>query len=161
MFLRRTVLTVCLMGVACGLCAFDLQYGSFFRVKDIVLEQGRPVLPLTRGKYADVRVLDRETFDLLKNCSVPCRQEADSAGTEIFDIRAALTRPGMWIAEVSFGGQWLVTFLIFQNKSGYDIKEPEKFVFLDRLLKKKVENMLSSAAARTGQKVVAPAEEDK
>ena len=152
MVCKRTVLTFYFLFVSCGLCAFDLQYGSFFTVRNIVLKQGQPVLPLARGKYANVRVLDKDTFLFLKTCVGDCRQESVSAAPALFEIREALTRPGMWIADIYFDGKWLITFLIFQNKSGFDVKEPDDFVFLDKQLKKEVEKMLSSAAARMERK---------
>lgn len=148
MFFKRTALTVCLWFVSCGLCAFDLQYGSFFTIQNIVLEQGRPVLPLARGKYANTRVLDKDTFSFLKTCTGSCQQEASAAQPELLDIRAALTRPGMWIADVSFDGKWLITFLIFENQTGYSVKEPEHFIFLDEPLKTQVHQLLASAAGR-------------
>ena len=160
MFFKRTALVVGWLIGSCGLCAFDLQYGSFFEVQNIRLQQGRPVLPLARGQYANLRVLDKATFELLKNCGEGCRQEVTAAEPQIFDMRAALTRPGMWIAEVSFGGQWLITFLVFQNETGFWVKEPEHFIFLDKRLQAQVQEMLSRQAARriTGPK---PAEEPK
>ncbi len=154
MFWGRTVLTVFLLFVSGGLCAFDLEYGSWFRVEDISMQEGRPVLPLERGQYANLRVLDEETFSFLKTCSADCLQENVSADPELFEIRAALTRPGMWIADVSFDGKWLVTFLVFQNKDGYVVKEPDNFVFLDSRLKQKVERMLALEAARIGRDVI-------
>ncbi|MBR4592565.1 MAG: hypothetical protein IKO35_05095, partial [Elusimicrobiaceae bacterium] len=62
---RAVVLGWCLLSVL-GLRAFDLQYGSLFQVSGITLQNGSPVLPLTRGKYVNVRVLDKDTFDFLK-----------------------------------------------------------------------------------------------
>ena len=154
----RTVLAAVLLSVSCGLCAFDLQYGSFFKVSQIVLEDGRPVLPLARGKYANLRVLDKETFSFLKTCSAHCRQEGVSAEPRVYEIRAALTRKGMWIADVAFGDKWLVTFLIFKNPDGYGIVTPDHFTFLDLRLKAQVEQLLARAADGAGQ---SPAQETK
>ncbi len=154
----RTVLAAVLLSVSCGLCAFDLQYGSFFNVSQIALQNGRPVLPLARGKYANVRVLDKETFAFLKTCSADCRQEGVSAEPRVYEIRAALTRKGMWIADVAFGDKWLVTFLIFKNPDGYGIVTPDHFTFLDLRLKAQVEQLLARAADGAGQ---SPAQETK
>lgn len=160
-WLKRTALAACCMAAAGGLCAFDLQYGSFFKIDSVSVQDSRPVLPLSRGKYANLRVLNRETFELLKSCPARCRQEAASAEPEVSEIRAAKTRKGMWIADVSFGGRWLVTFLIFQNKDGYGVKEPEHFVFLDQRLKRDVQNLLSRAAAQSAaQEAFARTEEE-
>lgn len=159
-WIKRTALAAVLLSVSCGLCAFDLQYGSFFKVSQISLQGGRPVLPLARGKYANVRVLDKETFSFLKTCSGVCRQEEESAAPRVYEIRAALTRKGMWIADVSFGDKWLVTFLIFQNLDGYGIVEPENFTFLDSRLKKQVHQLLAQAAGKSGEET-APVQENK
>ena len=148
MFFRRTALTIAALFVSGGLCAFDVQYGSFFAVHDIAVEDGRPVLPLTRGKYANVRILDKETFSFIKNCSGDCRQPAVSADAQLFEMRAAQTRADMWIADVSFGGQWLVTFLIFKNPDGYRVIEPEHFAFLNKPLQQRVRQMLLVRAAQ-------------
>lgn len=149
------------MAVASGLCAFDLQYGSFFKIDSVSVQDGRPVLPLARKKYANLRVLDRETFELLKTCPAFCRQPAVSAAPEVSEIRAAKTRGGMWIADVSFGGQWLVTFLIFQNKDGYGVKAPEHFIFLDERLKREVAGLLSRAAAQSAAQDASARTEDE
>ena len=156
----RTALAAVLWSVPYGLCAFDLQYGSFFKVSQIVLEDGRPVLPLARGKYANLRVLDKETFSFLKTCSAACRQEGEAANPRVYEIRAALTRKGMWIADVSFGDKWLVTFLIFKNPEGYGIVPPDNFTFLDSRLEATVRELLSQAAATVGEEP-APAQDIK
>ncbi|OUO56545.1 hypothetical protein [Candidatus Avelusimicrobium gallicola] len=148
MFFRRTALTIAALFVSGGLCAFDVQYGSFFAVHDVSVEDGRPVLPLARGKYANVRMLDEETFFFVKNCSGNCRQPAVSADARIVEMRAAQTRADMWIADVSFGGQWLITFLIFKNPTGYRVIEPEHFSFLNDSLQQRVRQMLFARAAQ-------------
>ena len=160
-WIKRTALAAVLLAVSCGLCAFDVQYGSFFNVSQIALQEGRPVLPLARGKYANVRVLDKGTFSFLKNCGkAVCRQESASADPRVYEIRAALTRKGMWIADVSFGGKWLVTFLVFKNPDGYSVVEPENFTFLDHRLKAQVHRLLAQEAERLGD-IPAPAQDDK
>ena len=147
MFCKRIVLLGLCLFVAPGLCAFTLQYGTLFQVADITLSQaGKPVLPLSRGKYANVRVLDKDTFEILKKCPALCRQTADKGEMVIHDFRPAKTRPGMWIAQVSYDEKWLVTFLIFQNKKGFGVVAPEHFVFLDKDLKARTEKLLSSRA---------------
>lgn len=160
-WLKRTALAAWCMAAATGLCAFDLQYGSFFKIDSVSIKDGRPVLPLARNRYANLRVLDRDTFERLTSCPSVCRQEAASARPEVSEIRAAKTRKGMWIADVSFGGQWLVTFLIFENKDGFGVKEPEHFVFLDQWLKREVHGLLSQEAAKSAASNAAPPEEDK
>ena len=50
----------------------------------------------------------------------------------------------MWIADVSFDGKWLITFLVFARGSGYDIKLPEHFEFLDSALQGRVEDLIAT-----------------
>ena len=88
----RAVLLVGLLGSTCGLCAFDLQYGSLFNVKGITLKNGLPVLPTSRGKYANVRVLDKGTFELLRTCPADCKQPAADGQVQISHMTAFLIR---------------------------------------------------------------------
>ena len=118
MIKRAAVLGLLLLGNLTGLRAFDLQYGALFSVTGIELKNNRPVLPLTRGKYANVRVLDKETFALLKSCAPSCQQKDVDGNTEIKSFRAAKTRTDMWIADVAVDERWLLTFLVFKNKDG-------------------------------------------
>ncbi len=148
MFFKRTALAAVWIIFAGGLCAFDLQVGSFFQIKSVRVEEGKPVLPLARGKYANLRVLNKETYDFLLSCQADCQQHITEVLPALREIRPAQTRPGMWIADVSFGEAWLVTFLIFKNPDGYAVKEPEYFEFLDKKLKRQVKEMLSQAAAQ-------------
>ena len=135
MFYKRIVLLGLCLWASSGLCAFTLQYGSLFKVADITLSQeGKPVLPLARGKYANIRVLTKDTFEILKKCPASCRQTADKGEISIHGFRPAKTRPGMWI----------VTFLIFQNKEGFGVVAPEHFVFLDKTLRARTEQLLSA-----------------
>ena len=89
-----------------------------------------------------------KTFFFVKNCSGNCRQPAVSADARIVEMRAAQTRADMWIADVSFGGQWLITFLIFKNPTGYRVIEPEHFSFLNDSLQQRVRQMLFARAAQ-------------
>ena len=147
MFYKRIVLLGLCLWASLGLCAFTLQYGSLFKVADITLTQeGKPVLPLARGKYANIRVLTKETFEILKKCPASCRQTAGKGDISLHSFRPAQTRPGMWIAEVSYDEAWLVTFLIFQNKEGFGVVPPEHFIFLDKALQARTERLLSARA---------------
>ena len=60
------------------------------------------------------------------------------------EIRPAKTRKEMWIADVSFDGKWLITFLVFARDNGYDIKLPEHFEFLDSALQGRVEDLIAT-----------------
>lgn len=131
--LRQAVAVIlCLLSASSGF-AFDVQYGSLFKVKGIKLKNGLPVLPLSRNKYANVRVLDKETFEWLKGCTLFCKQtEAAPGEISIISIRAAKTRPGMWISEVAIDQKWLFSFLVFQHEKQVDVIDPEGVEVLDK-----------------------------
>lgn len=140
--LGRAVALTFLLNSCCWLCAFDLQYGSLFNVEGIALQEGIPVLPLSRGKYANVRVLDKDTFDFLRNCASSCKQPGGNGEIEVFAFRAAQKRPGMWIADVSVDEKWLLTFLLFQSKNGIDVVVPEGIKIQNRRWLDKVRDLL-------------------
>ena len=121
---RAAVTGLLVLLSAIWLRAFDLQYGSLFTVRGITLVKGRPVLPLSRGKYANVRVLDKDTFALLKTCVSSCTQEGVGK-IQLRGLRAAKTRPDMWIADVAVDERWLLTFLVFKNKDGFSFIVPQ------------------------------------
>ncbi len=151
-FLGRAVFALAVLFCPWTLRAFDVSYGSLFQVVNISRPSGQAVLPLSRGKYANIRVLTRETLEWLNACPELCVQDAGDGSVIVEEFRAAQTRGGMWIADVSFDGKWLVTFLVFQNKNGYGVKPPEDFVFLDKKLRRLVEETLSERAAQSAEK---------
>lgn len=140
----RTVLLGCLLSSTCGLCAFDLQYGSLFNVKGITLKNGLPVLPLSRGKYANVRVLDKETFELLRTCPAACKQPAADGQVQVNHIRPAKTRPDMWIADISVDGKWLLTFLVFKKGEKVSFISPDSVDVLDTVWLGRVHDVLQT-----------------
>lgn len=148
-FLGRAVFALGLL-LLCPqmLRAFEVSYGSLFQVENVSRSADKVELPLSRGQYANIRILTRETFDFVKTCPEPCMQDAGSGEIKVEEFRAAKTRGGMWIAEVSFDGKWLVTFLVFQNKNGYAVKLPENFRFLDKKLRIRAEKTLTELAAQ-------------
>lgn len=107
-------------------CAWEVVYGPFFIIRGITRERQRIVLPLSRKKYANVRVLDEKTYRWLQACQTErCHQPQAQGQTEVVSVRAAQTRQGMWIAEVAIDQRWLITLLVFQNPTGYGIVSPE------------------------------------
>ena len=107
-------------------CALDIAYGSFFTIRGVTQKDGRPILPVTRGQYANVRILDQETFAWLAACKAArCTQEDTGGQIEVTALRGAKTRKDMWIADVAIDSRWLLTFLVFQNLQGYRIVVPE------------------------------------
>ena len=127
--LRRTLLVVLVVCMPLSVCARDVGYGPFFKVLGVTQEQDRLVLPLTRGKYANVRILDGKTYRWLLSCTETLCQQPDAKGNiEVQSVRGAQTRPGMWIAQVAVDQRWLLTFLVFQNPKGYGVVAPDTIV---------------------------------
>ena len=148
-FWGRAVFALAVLCCPWTLRAFDVSYGSLFQVANVSVSADKVTLPLSRGQYANIRILTRETLDFVKSCPGPCVQDAGSGEIKVEEFRAAKTRGGMWIADVSFDGHWLVTFLVFQNKNGYAVKPPEDFRFLDKKLRSRVEKTLTDLAAQS------------
>lgn len=150
---RRAVVVILLVWInAFGLRAFDWQYGELFEIRGIEMQQGWPVMPLTRGKYANVRVLNKETFDLLRTCQQKhCKQTAQTGSAEIESWRAARTRTGMWIADVKVDEQWLLTFLIFQTDKHIRFVPPDCIRVLNHNWLSSVEALLKKQLTQTEQ----------
>jgi hypothetical protein len=64
------------------------------------------------------------------------------------EFRPAESRRDMWIADVAFNEEMLVTFLVFQNKEGLSVKFPETVIFKDRKLKEQVKKYITDTAAQ-------------
>ena len=148
-FIARTAWVALLLFVAGELFAFTVEYGDLFKVSDIENKNGIPVLPLTRGKYDNIRVLDKETFEFLKACSQVCTQTSGQGLVEVRELRPAKTREGMWIVDVAIDEKWLITFLVFSRKNTYEIQQPKDFNFLDTDLKGKVEKLIIDSIQRS------------
>ena len=147
----RVVLLGCLVSSTCGLRALDFQYGSLFNVKGITFKNDLPVLPLSHKQYADVRVLDKETFALLRNCKDSCNQSAADGVVRLGRIRPAQTRPGMWIAEVAVDEKWLLTFLVFKEGEAIRIVSPGGVEFLNALWLNRVHSLLQAQVCSGGE----------
>lgn len=104
-------------------------------------------MPVTRRKYHNIRVLERETFLWLETCQNKeiCRQTVTALPFVLERLRPASSREGMWIAEVSFGEKWLITFLLFKKGNSYLMKTPDAFKFLDASYGQQVEKMIVRA----------------
>lgn len=145
-FWGRAVFALAVVCCPWPLRAFGVSYGSLFQISHISRQDGGIKFPLSRGKYANIRVLNRDVFEFLTACPEPCVQDAAPGQATVEEFRSAQTRGGMWIADVSFDGNWLVTFLVFHNKNGYAVKPPEDFHFLDVNLRRRIEKMLTEKA---------------
>lgn len=141
--MRKSVCLLIVLGMLFSspvLWGFKVQVGSFFEIDKITYKKGRLVLPVTRRKYHNVSVLDKETFAWLSSCGEQaiCKQALTEVPFQIEQIRPAQTRPDMWIADVSFGGKWLITFLLFKNGNDFTWQMPKVFKFLDAQLQTQV-----------------------
>lgn len=145
---KRALVCVWLLA-AVPACAFTFSYGSLFEVKDVKNTGGALVLPLTRGKYKNVKVLSKEVYDFLLKCSVDCRYGGAGAAFEVRDFRKALTRERMLIADIAFNQEIILTFLVFKNKDGFSVKAPQEAVFKDRKLYRQVRQKLTQVAEET------------
>lgn len=127
--------------------AFKVQVGTFFEIDKIAYKKGQLVMPVTRRKYHNIRVLDRATFLWLETCKNKevCKQEISLLPFAIERLRMVSTREGMWIADVSFGEKWLVTFLLFKQGNGYSLKIPDALKFLDIHYAQQIEKMIVQA----------------
>ena len=101
-------------------------------------------MPTTRGKYVNVRVLDKDTYQLLKRCTSPCKQQEAEGKIEIVHLRAAKSRPGMWISEVAVDGKWLLTFLVFKHENKFSFIVPDVLDMADVNWLTRVQNTLQA-----------------
>jgi len=124
---KRTWAAVLCIALALPVCALNVRYGSFFTIQDVSVKQGKVELPLTRKKYANVRILDEETYRWVLACKPQTCVWQDAPGvTQVQSLRAAQTRPGMWIAQVAVDERWVLTFLVFENPGGFGFVVPEE-----------------------------------
>ena len=134
MCLRRLLGLACVLFWAAGAGAVTLSYGNLLQVQHIEVKDNRLQMPLSRKKYANVRVLDKGLYGFSLACNNLCRFDAKARAFSIFSLWAAKTRPGMWIADVEINAQLSITFLIFKDKETYHLKPPEEVVFNDKKL---------------------------
>lgn len=140
---------LCLALLLCSAAhAFVFSYGSLFEVKDVKQEKGVLLLPLAGGKYKNVKILDKDVYSFLKQCTKDCRYETTQAQFACKDYRQAFTNKQMLIADVDFNGQIALTFLVFKNEKGFWVKTPQEAVFKDRKLEEQVKDCLIRLAEK-------------
>ena len=101
-------------------------------------------MPVTRGKYTNVRVLDKDTFEFLKTCPAVCEQKDALGRVRVSQLRAAKTRPGMWIGDVAVDDKWLLTFLVFEKEGRFSFVTPAPVKVQDVIWLKQVEELLQA-----------------
>ncbi len=145
MWLRRLLLPACVLFWAAGAGAATLVYGNLLEVRGIAWQDGRLQMPLSRKKYADVRLLDRSLYQFLVSCQEEkCSFSPVGKEYNIFSLRAAKTRENMWIAQVDVNGQLLITFLIFKRADAFSIKPPDEVLFKDKGFLEAIEHSLKN-----------------
>ena len=125
--------------------ALDVSYGSFLKITGIERAAGKLILPVERKKYANVRILDKDTYQFVKSCQNPCVQDVQTVTVSVPEVRPAKDRPSMWIATVAFNQAWQGTFLVFLQGEKYRVKSPTNLFFLQQALKKQTEDAIVSA----------------
>ena len=150
MFYIRRVLTLCtLLWAACAACAFTFSYGEVLDIKDVQNKNGVLLMPLTNGKYKNVKVLSKDVYQFLLHCQKECQYPAASVHFKSVDYRRALTREGMWIADIDINDELVLVFLVFKNKDGFSVKAPQTVVFKDKKLLKQIEVYLTKLVEKT------------
>lgn len=147
--LRRVLAVSVLCLAACAAYAFTFSYGEIFDVQDVQNKNGILLMPLTNGKYKNVKVLSKDVYRFLSDCRLDCHYLAVGNEFASTDYRQAFTREGMLIADVDFNQEIAVTFLVFKNKDGFSVKAPETVVFKDKKILKQVEQYLKNLAEKT------------
>ena len=92
-------------------------------------------LDVSYGKFLKITGIKQR----VRACSSSCVQQVEKFEAKVQEVRAASTRPDMWIVSVSFNRQWLITFLVFRNGEQYRVKSPVNLVFLQQDLRKRIE----------------------
>jgi len=148
MFYSKRALGVGILcvGLAATACAFDFSYGTFFEVKNVKNKDGVLQLPLSRKKYKNVKVLSKELYGFLKQCSENCKYPAQNTLFRTEEFRQAATNEQLFIADISFNDEILLTFLVFNNPDKIRVKFPEAVLFTDENLKKSIEKFIKQQA---------------
>ena len=145
----KRIVAVLGLFLALPLCALDVQYGTFFTVKGVSVQDGKLVLPLARKKYANVRILDKATYQWVLACKPDnCVWQAAPGHTQIQSVREANTRPGMWIAQVDVDGKWVLTFLVFENPDGFGFVVPQEIVITAKSWQDSIEQQIAAEITR-------------
>jgi len=146
---RTWAAVVWLITIAFPVCALDVRYGPFFTVKGVSVKQGKLELPLARKKYANVRILDEETYRWVLSCAPQsCVWQNAAGATQIESLRAAQMRPGMWIAQVAVDERWVLTFLVFENPDGFGFVVPQEVEVKDRSWQTRTEQQIAAEIRR-------------
>lgn len=115
------------------------------KITGIERAKGKLTLPVERKQYANIRILDKDTYRFVTSCQTPCVQEVQTVTVSVSEVRSAKERPSMWIATVAFNQAWQGTFLVFRQGETYRVKPPANLLFLQQALKKQTEETIIAA----------------
>ena len=136
MSFKRILVWLCLLCGAVNGYAFKVQYGNFFTIDRVRVKQGVVVLPLTRAKHEDVRILDSTTLEYVKSCGAlndkeVCRQDAAAVPLRAGTIIPLPAEKGCrWLVPVVFNEQWLVRITAVKNGAQEELIYPPVFGFV-------------------------------
>ena len=146
-YIKRALVVLGLVVATFPACAFTFSYGNLLDVKEVKNKNGVLQLPLTRKKYKNVKILSKELYEFVRQCSADCRYAAGTPEWEMAEFRAVQSRQDMWIADVSVNGELLLTCLVFKNKNGLSIKFPQEVRFTDNAFKEQMRQYVEQFAA--------------
>ena len=144
--LRRVLvgLGICLL-TALPVRAFTFLYGQAFSVAGLSQKKGKLHLPLAQRKYANVKITGKDLYRFLQTCREDCSYPAENIAFATTDLRRALSRQDMFIAEVEFNGEVVLTFLVFTHADGVSVQAPKGVMFMDKPLQQQVYRYLTES----------------
>ncbi|MBP5403613.1 MAG: hypothetical protein J6Y17_00805 [Elusimicrobiaceae bacterium] len=128
-----------------ALYAWDITVGSSFKILEVARAGEKIIFPLERKKYANIRVLNRATYQELLRCADPCKLAGEIETPRVALVRPASTQKNMWIAQVDYLPAWRLTFLVFKKGDNFSIRFPEHVEFLNQVLKERTQEVILQA----------------
>lgn len=148
-WLKRILAVGAIASFTLPVCAFTFSYGSWLDIKGVEKVNNRVQLPLTRKKYKNVKITDKSLYQFLNRCQTDCQYPQPKQDFEIIESRAATSREGMWIADIEFNGEIILTVLVFENKKGLAVKLPDVVEFKDKAFQKQIEKAIQTQLEQT------------
>ncbi|WP_424244477.1 hypothetical protein Dip510_001726 [Elusimicrobium posterum] len=149
--LTRKVIFVCLMFLSSQLCALNIEKfyikdgsGNFnfgaFGIFNVDYENGKLIMPLQRDEYKNITILDKNLMLKMAQCFIKCEtSETKTPEVKLVDLRPA---GKIFIADVSFDNELLITFLVIKNKDTVRVSKPEDFIFNDKNFETNLKNLI-------------------
>ncbi len=128
--------------------AFDVTVTGSFKIDGITRTGEKIIFPLERNQYANIRILDSQTYRALRTCAEPCVLAAGNLTPEVAHVRPARTREGLWIAEVNFLPSWRLTFLVVKKGNNWNVKFPAHVKFINAALEKRTRELILQVVAQ-------------